>query len=66
MWGVVINPISGRGVGAQFGIKVTDFLSNHGIGYRIISGASAEHTSEALRQFLQTENCDGVISVGGD
>lgn len=66
MWGVVINPISGRGVGAQFGVQVTDFLSNHGISYRIISGASAEHTSEALRQFLLNEECDGVIAVGGD
>lgn len=66
MWGVVINPISGRGVGAQFGVRVTDFLSNHGTAYRIVSGASAEHTSEALRQFLLTEKCEGVIAVGGD
>ncbi len=66
MWGVVINPISGRGVGAQFGIQVTNFLSNHGVAYRILSGSSAEQTSEALRQFLLNEDCDGVIAVGGD
>ncbi|MCX6430719.1 MAG: diacylglycerol kinase family protein [Actinobacteria bacterium] len=66
MWGVVINPISGRGVGAQFGLRVTDFLSNNGVSYRIISGASAENTREALRLFLSTETCEGVIAVGGD
>jgi diacylglycerol kinase (ATP) len=66
MWGVVINPIAGRGSGAQFGVRVTDFLNQHGISYRIISGASALHTSDALQAFLNAEESDGVIAVGGD
>ncbi len=66
MWGIVINPISGQGAGAKFGARVTQFFNEHGIPYRIISGASAAHTADALKQFLAVEPCEGVVAVGGD
>lgn len=67
MWAVVINPISGRGKGAVFGRRTMDYLDHHGVEYRMISGASAEHTSQNLTTFLTEEkNREGVIAVGGD
>lgn len=67
MWAVVINPIAGRGKGAVFGRRAMDFLDHHGIEYRMITGASADHTSRNLTNFLRQEkNCQGIVSVGGD
>ncbi len=66
MWGIVINPISGQGSGARFGSQVIQYFNQHGVAYRIISGASAPHTSAALKDFLAQNNCDGVVAVGGD
>jgi diacylglycerol kinase (ATP) len=67
MWAIVINPISGRGTGAIFGRRAMDFFDHHGIAYRMISGASSEHTSGNLTNFLtQTKECEGVVAVGGD
>lgn len=67
MWAVVINPISGRGKGAVFGRRVMDFFDHHGIKYRMVTGASAEHTSRNLTNFLTKEkDCHGVVAVGGD
>jgi len=67
MWAVVINPIAGRGKGAIFGRRAMDFFDKHGIQYRMVTGASAEHTSSNLATFLAKEsNCQGVVAVGGD
>ena len=67
MWAVVINPISGRGKGAVFGRRAMDFFDHHGVGYRMITGASADHTSRNLTAFLaQEKGCQGVVAVGGD
>ena len=67
MWAVVINPISGEGAGAKYGSRITNFLAQRKIPYRIISGASAEHTSHGLKQFLESSpGCEGVFAVGGD
>jgi diacylglycerol kinase (ATP) len=66
MWGVVINPISGRGKGARLGSHTTAFLDRHGIHYKIITGASAELTRNNLSEFTSQGNCEGVIAVGGD
>lgn len=67
MWAIVINPISGRGKGATFGRRAMDFFDHHGVQYRMITGASAAHTSRNLATFLTNETeCSGVVAVGGD
>lgn len=67
MWAIVINPISGRGKGATYGRRAMDFFDHHGVEYRMITGASAEHTSRNLTTFLtKVKNCDGIVAVGGD
>lgn len=67
MWAIVINPISGRGKGAIFGRRTMDFFDHHGVEYRMITGATAEHTSQNLTSFLtQEKDCQGVVAVGGD
>lgn len=67
MWAIVINPISGRGKGAILGRRTMDFFDHHSVAYRMITGASAEHTSKNLASFLsQEKNCQGVVAVGGD
>ncbi|MEK6648612.1 MAG: YegS/Rv2252/BmrU family lipid kinase [Actinomycetota bacterium] len=67
MWAVVINPISGQGAGAHYGTRVTTFLAERKIPYRIISGTNAEHTSQGLAKFLsRSKKCEGVLAVGGD
>lgn len=67
MWAIVINPIAGRGKGTLFGRRAMDFFDNHGVPYRMITGASAEHTSRNLTSFLsQEKNCQGIVAVGGD
>ncbi|MBI3428821.1 MAG: YegS/Rv2252/BmrU family lipid kinase [Actinobacteria bacterium] len=67
MWAIVINPISGQGKGSTYGTRVTSFFNSRGIQYRMVTGASAEHTSRNLAAFLaQESNCSGVVAVGGD
>ena len=67
MWGVVINPISGQGLGARNGTLLTTYLTEHKITYRIISGINAAHTSESLSTFLRFfPDCEGIFAVGGD
>ena len=67
MWAIVINPIAGRGKGAIYGRRAMDFFDKHGIQYRMITGASAEHTNRNFKVFLaQEKNCQGVVAVGGD
>lgn len=67
MWAIVINPISGRGKGAEFGRRAMNYFDHHGVQYRMITGASAEHTTRNLATFLTNEkDCSGVVAVGGD
>lgn len=67
MWAIVINPISGRGKGAEYGRRAMDYFDRHGVQYRMITGASAEHTTRNLATFLTNEtDCSGVVAVGGD
>ena len=67
MWGIVINPISGRGKGAEFGKRAMNYFDAHGIPYRMITGASSELTARNLKNFLaKEESCKGVVAVGGD
>lgn len=43
------------------------YFDLHGVQYRMITGASAEHTSGNLATFLKNEQgCAGVVAVGGD
>lgn len=67
MWGIVINPISGRGKGAEFGKRAMHFFDTHDIPYRMITGASTELTARNLKNFLAKEDaCQGIVAVGGD
>lgn len=67
MWGVVINPISGKNKGVIFGSQVTSYLASVGAKYQIISGTSAAATSDSLRKFLAAkETVTGIVAVGGD
>ena len=67
MWGIVINPVAGRGQGAISGAKVCSILKNEEISYEIISGTTAISTSERLRFFLErSTDIEGIIAVGGD
>jgi len=67
MWGVVINPVAGRGQGAISGAKVCSILKNEEIPYEIISGLTPISTSEHLRLFLErSTGIEGIIAVGGD
>lgn len=67
MWALVVNPIAGRGKGALLGQQAMDYLDKSGVGYRMITGSSAQTTSQNLANFLAEEkNCEGVIAVGGD
>ncbi len=66
-WGVVINPISGQGAGAHMGSQVITYLVERNVAYQIISGVSASHTDEALKNFISlNQDCEGIIAVGGD
>ncbi len=67
MWGIVINPISGRGKGAELGKRAMNFFDTHGVEYRMITGASSDLTGRNLTNFLsKEEHCKGIVAVGGD
>ena len=67
MWAIVINPVAGQGKGSIYGTRVTSYFDSKGIKYRMVTGASAEHTSRNLAAFLaQESDCAGVVAVGGD
>jgi diacylglycerol kinase (ATP) len=66
MWAIAINPIAGRGAGSQKGVEVTDFFALQGIDYQVFSGPSARVLRSELESFLDSNECKGVLSVGGD
>jgi diacylglycerol kinase (ATP) len=67
MWALVINPVSGQGLGATVGTYVAGYLSQRSIDYTIIAGNSAVKMRENLASFLdKASSCEGVIGVGGD
>ena len=67
LWGVVINPTSGQGRGAEVGKAVVGYFSKNDLKYQIITGISAENVRRDLDNFLkQNPTCSGVICVGGD
>jgi diacylglycerol kinase (ATP) len=66
MWAIAINPASGHGKGITFGERVVQYFSDHKLEYQVFSAKSASHLKVALDTFLSTQECQGVISVGGD
>jgi diacylglycerol kinase (ATP) len=66
MWAIAINPSSGHGRGATVAREVIEFFSERMISYQIFSAGSADQLSLDLKKFLDTSNCQGIISVGGD
>jgi diacylglycerol kinase (ATP) len=67
MWALVINPVSGQGLGTTVGTYVAGYLTQKNQPYTIIAGASAKKLGENLKTFLDNNpECRGVIGVGGD
>ncbi len=68
MWAVVINPVSGAGQGAILGREVAGYFRGKGLPYQIITATSADKLRANLIHFLDndSEDCQGVIAVGGD
>jgi len=67
MWALVINPVSGQGLGTTVGTYVAGYLAQKKIQYTIIAGNSAIKLRENLDSFLdRNPDCEGVIGVGGD
>ncbi len=66
MWLVAVNPTSGHGKGALFGVRVTDYLSSKGIKYQVFSAQSAHLLRTEIEGALDSQTFEGVISVGGD
>jgi len=66
MWAIAINPTSGHGKGAIRGEQVTRYFDQKKLPYRVFSSHSAFELKGELEKFLDTEHCEGVVSVGGD
>lgn len=66
MWLVAVNPTSGHGKGALFGVRVTDYLSSKGIKYQVFSAQTAQQLRTEIEGALDSQEFEGVISVGGD
>jgi len=66
MWAIAINPTSGHGKGALVGEKVTQYFAQKSLPYQVFSARSSAQLKRNLEQFLDTQNCTGVVCVGGD
>jgi diacylglycerol kinase (ATP) len=66
MWAIAINPKSGHGKGAIVGQEVIQFFAQREIQYQTFSGATADELKKDLETFLSSNQCSGVICVGGD
>ena len=66
MWAIAINPTSGHGKGLVIGKSVVKYFSRNKLDYQVFSARTAESLRQDLDSFLQTNVCEGVISVGGD
>jgi len=66
MWAIAINPTSGHGKGALVGEKVTQYFAQKSLPYQVFSAQSSAQLKRNLEQFLDTQNCTGVVCVGGD
>jgi diacylglycerol kinase (ATP) len=66
MWAIAINPKSGHGKGAIVGQEVIQYFAQRQIQYQTFSGATADELKKDLETFLSSNQCSGVICVGGD
>ena len=66
MWAIAINPTSGHGRGIAVGEKVVSFFAAHTLDYQVFSGHSADDLKTSLEKFLDSQPCEGIVSVGGD
>jgi diacylglycerol kinase (ATP) len=66
MWAIAINPTSGRGRGIAVGEQVVSFFAAHTLDYQVFSGHSADDLRISLERFLDSQPCEGIVSVGGD
>ena len=66
MWAIAINPTSGHGKGSLYATKVIDYLSANNLEYRTFAAGSAKLLMQGLEEFLDSNECEGVIAVGGD
>ncbi|CAN2199563.1 LCB5 Sphingosine kinase and enzymes related to eukaryotic diacylglycerol kinase [Candidatus Nanopelagicaceae bacterium] len=66
MWAIAINPKSGHGKGAIVGQEVIQYFAQREIQYQTFSGATADELKKDLETFLSSNQCSGVICVGGD
>jgi diacylglycerol kinase (ATP) len=66
MWLVAINPSSGHGKGAHFADRVINFLTSSGASYQVFSAQSAQQLRDEVEAALDSQDFEGVISVGGD
>jgi diacylglycerol kinase (ATP) len=66
MWAIAINPTSGHGKGAVRAEQVIRYFDNKKSPYRVLSSYSALKLKGELEAFLDTQQCEGVVCVGGD
>lgn len=66
MWALAINPSSGNGKGGIVGERVSAYFQQRKMEYRVFSSPSAKGLKSELEHFLDTNSCEGVISIGGD
>jgi diacylglycerol kinase (ATP) len=66
MWAIAINPTSGHGKGALFATKVLDYFNEKSLEYRTFAAASPTLLRKDLEVFLDENECQGVIAIGGD
>lgn len=66
MWVIAINPSSGHGRGIELAKDVIDFFNRKNLQYQVFSSHSADSLRRELEGFVDSHQCTGVISVGGD
>ena len=66
MWAIAINPTSGHGKGAVRAEQVIRYFDSKKFPYRVFSSYSALKLKGELEAFLDIQQCEGVVCVGGD
>jgi YegS/Rv2252/BmrU family lipid kinase len=62
---IIVNPISGRGFGAESIPQIERFLNDHGLEYEVVRTERPWHAAE-LAQQAAAAGFDVVVSAGGD
>ena len=66
MWAIAINPTSGHGKGAVRAEQVIRYFDSKKFPYQVFSSYSALKLKGELEAFLDIQQCEGVVCVGGD